>query len=114
GTLLLLNYWVLYGGAGPGSEGLDTTALRGGPAFLLPGRLDWWCGGTTDNRARVMFDLGAYGTVRQHGAGSSVAVQLIAKIRPTSSIELSFIPFYEHLIDDTQYLDTIDDPAAPF
>lgn len=113
-NLVFQNYSSAYAGFNRSIEALDVMVLRGGPALKVPGRWDYWFGGRTDDRARYwLFELNGWGWQIDSGAGSGFGGELIAKLRPASSLEISLGPKFEHGIDNHQYVDTLSTSGAP-
>lgn len=108
--LMLNGYWQLpdhsstYWGVRRNWEALDTTLLRGGPGFLVPGKWDaWWGVGTDDRRvADVSFEF--WGHARDHDSQLRAVASLVLDIHPSSNVKLSLAPTFDRSRDDLQYV----------
>jgi hypothetical protein len=104
GSVELLNYWNVWGGISADTEGLHTTALRGGPAMTRPAGHNWWAGFNTDDRKTVWFEADGWkfdqpeGLTKSHGANAQVTC------RVASNVDFSVGPTYEYLHDDWMYV----------
>jgi hypothetical protein len=100
----LRNYWNVWAGMNRNFSGMDTRALRGGPAILTPGAWNAWSGVGTDSRKPVMASLNASGNVRDEDAGWSYNLSTSVRWRPSASSTLSVAPFFSANHNGWQYV----------
>lgn len=104
GYLQLPDHSATYVGVRRHLQALDVNLLRGGPAFLLPGRWEGWWGIGTDERRAFEVDLDLWGEVRDHGSLARGNVSVSLNIHPSSSVRISLIPSFERSRDSLQYV----------
>lgn len=104
------NMYAMWMGGGRNVEALDVSGLRGGPAFLQPGRWYGWAGGSTDPRAKIVVEVESWAHLEDTGLGSGLGGKVALSFRPTSALELSLTPNVNRFVSDTQYVATTDRP----
>jgi hypothetical protein len=100
----LLNYWNGWMGINRNLGGLSPTALRGGPAFRSPGRVNGWFGFETDSRKP--FRTGGSGWVFSEDETDSWGggFNLNFSWRPSPNIDLTASPGISYNRDVWQYV----------
>ncbi|GIW52298.1 MAG: hypothetical protein KatS3mg081_1653 [Gemmatimonadales bacterium] len=99
-----LNYWGGYLGVERNSGGLDPAALRGGPGFIGPGRVNFWSGLWSDQRKTVRARVDWGFTRQDEGAGWSYRVGPGISWRPAENVDLSASPSFSRVFNGWQYL----------
>lgn len=102
----LRNYWYIWFGIGRESKNLSTTALRGGPALILPGQWNQWLTIETDERKAVVFSVTGYNSWKDENDSRYHEIGLGMSVRPVKSLNVRFSPFYGINKDDLQYVST--------
>ena len=106
-----LNYWYTFGSAGWDATTLDDRKTRGGPLTTTPGDNYVQVGIGNDSRRKVYVEVSTDHYSDSEG-GSSQSFYLTTTYRPTPAIKFSVTPTYARLANITQYVATLDDPAA--
>jgi hypothetical protein len=108
GSVVYTNNWGTYFGIERMQEYLGTSLTRGGPLTLMPGRVNTWFGGGTDDRKRVMvgFDGGTHST--DVGPAGYYGGPYVT-IRPSGRLEVRLSSQYDYTENDLQYVETIGD-----
>jgi len=112
GSWVLPGNEQLYGGVARSFEVLDVTALRGGPALLVPGSWGAWFGGGTDDRQRWRLYLDGSLTFGDEDSRWSVWAQLTASLRPTSALQLQLAPAWERSSLGHQFVATLENGSG--
>ncbi len=86
------NLWGVHAGVNREMEVLSPGLLRGGPAFLRPGNVNWWAGMYTDDRNAVSFDLNVSGSSQDDTDGRRTSVSPGIQIRPSNNADLRIGP----------------------
>ena len=110
GFLRFLNYWSLNYMLAYNPEVLDHGLTRGGPLTLDPKGLNTWFGFSSDNRKKLVFDLG--GGTSDYASVKSWNVNGGLQWKPTTSLSLRIGPSYSDRIVTAQWVDAFDDPTA--
>lgn len=100
------NRWRLNGSITRTGEGLNTTLLRGGPAFISPGAQEMNLNLSTDGTRKIMFYSGGYlglGDIKSYRASEFGAGVFF---RPVNPISISVEPSYFTLNSILQYVET--------
>ena len=100
----LRNYWGIWGGVGREDDDLATTALRGGPALLLPGRWNQWYEIGSDQRKAVQAGVFGFNSWKDEGDTHSHEIGIFSTIRPLNALSLRVNPFYGLDYNDLQYV----------
>ncbi|MCB9512909.1 MAG: carbohydrate binding family 9 domain-containing protein [Candidatus Latescibacteria bacterium] len=94
----------LGGGITRTAEWTSNTALRGGPALVLPG--DWelnvWF--NSDSRARFTYNFGGYASQGDHGLHDVRDVWFSVSLRPSNALRLTLNPDYTAREQTMQYV----------
>jgi hypothetical protein len=111
---MLNGYWQLpdhsmtYLGVRRNLAALDVSLLRGGPAFLVPGKWDAWWGIGTDERRSCDVDFELAGATRDNDSLLQGNATVWLNIHPTSSIRISIAPSFTRSNDDLQFVNAVD------
>jgi hypothetical protein len=100
----LPDHSATYAGVRRHLSALDVNLLRGGPAFLVPGRWEGWWGIGTDERRVVDVDLDLWGELRDEASLAQGSVSVSLNVHPNSATKLSLVPTFERSRDDLQYV----------
>jgi hypothetical protein len=105
----LTNWWAFWGNIfyNPRHVGLRYT--RGGPAIGVPERMEVDGYVDTDGRKSVYGMIGGDFSTADDGSRSATG-QVLVRINPRSSVEVSFNPTLSWSLDHWQWVDNIDDP----
>ncbi|HDK36122.1 MAG TPA: hypothetical protein ENG82_04360 [Bacteroidetes bacterium] len=107
----LLNYWGGFFGFNRQMESLNVSALRGGPALKVPGRINGWFGVFSDNRKPVSLFIRAH--VSRDDAGfRNAGIFPGLHVRPAGNFNFSFFVNYSTNHNDRQYVTTIEDQTG--
>jgi hypothetical protein len=110
----LLNYWELETDMRLRPELADRNGTRGGPMMIAPGSFEWTAGLKTDERRRIAFEPSIEIERWAMGAGRREEFRLGFAGRPSSRVELTVEPKWEHRRNGAQYvLSTGAIPYAP-
>jgi hypothetical protein len=101
-----LNYWDIFAGFNQESKSLDSEFLRGGPAVILPGRLNFWFGGSSDERKRVSFEIQSRFS-NDFQSSSSFNLEPEFAFRPSGRFDMKFSLGYNPYTNDHQYIDEV-------
>jgi hypothetical protein len=112
GYVQFLNYHEINWNVGAGPHALSGRRTRGGPRMVSPpwtsGSLYW----NSDPRRNLTFDWSGSFEVRGGANTQDWAASGDVNWKPVSNVQLSIGPGFERNIDDAQYVDQYDDPAA--
>lgn len=109
----LKNYWYVWFGMGREGEDLSTAALRGGPALLLPPRLNQWFEVFTDDRKKFFCGVFGFNSWKDEGNTSFNEIGFSATYKPFNALSMRVNPFYSLNRDDLQYIATLDYAGEP-
>ena len=98
--------WTLSGGLNVLEAPTDTRLLRGGPAMITSGRVDAVVGVNSDPSRRLSVLLSGERDVVLDGDGRNASVTAQVNVRPANAFNVSLITYYNHNVDDLQYVDT--------
>ncbi len=110
GFLQFLNYWSFNYMLAYNSEVMDNRRTRGGPLTLDPGGLQTWFGANTDNRKKVVFNVG--GGTSNYGSFKGWDLDGGVQWKPTTSLSLRMSPSYSERTVTAQWIDAFDAPLA--
>jgi hypothetical protein len=102
----LRNLWTLSGGVNVVQAPNDTRLLRGGPAMTTSSRVDAIVGANSDPSRRVSVLLSGQRDFVLDGDGRRAGVTAQVNVRPRNDVNFSVITYYDHNVDDLQYVDT--------
>ncbi len=103
GSFSLLNYWGGFGGINYETSALNTRVLRGGPAMLYPSGTNWHAGFFSDDRKKIVFEVGTW---RWFDPERSEAGGYFGHVawRPAANFRLTLGPEYNWTNDDWQFV----------
>ena len=104
GSFQLKNLWGGYAGVGRMIGGLQTRALRGGPALVYPGEWNGWFGVRSDGRRRVVLSLDGNWYLQDETDGYTFGLHPSVSVRPSSQLSLSLNPSVSWRHDAAQYV----------
>jgi hypothetical protein len=104
GGFQLHGYWGGFGEVGRDFSALSTSALRGGPALLMPGRTRVALGLYSDQRKRVSGILSATAAFEDETDGRFLSLAPSVALRPSPRLELSLQPVVSLNRDPAQYV----------
>lgn len=108
GYFRLLNYWGIYLGVNRQLESLDTRSLRGGPAIMTPGRINFWFGFWSDERKPISIEFHS-GFSRDDEGFWRCRLEPELSLRPSGNLNLSLSLGYYPSLEDRQYVKEIED-----
>lgn len=100
----LKNLWEVGAGLNWDQQSISTSLLRGGPAFMVPGRLQPWVYIGTDQRKKLSFTVNGYGYKANEGHGSMDGLQLSVNYKPINSLSVSLSPSFTTSHSNMQYI----------
>lgn len=101
----LTNLWSLGAGLNWDSQSIETSLLRGGPAFKVPGRLQPWFSVESDERKKLSFELQGYGYKANDGHGSMKGMELSINYKPINALSISLSPNFTSSYSNMQYIE---------
>ncbi len=100
------NYWTFVAGVNSSTNSVSNSLLRGGPSFLMPGRIGTFARLSTDDRKKLNFSL-SYSFrngFEQSNRYSNYSMGIL--YRPFSTFQISLKPAYTKGSDQLQYVST--------
>jgi hypothetical protein len=107
----LQSNWQLFGDVRRVVGGLDTRALRGGPALATPGNVGAWLRLVSDARRVVSGAVEVDVTREDEGSGRSLWIAPAVTVRPSTGTELTLAPWIMRTVSPWQYVDAPDEGA---
>ncbi|MEJ2503410.1 MAG: DUF5916 domain-containing protein [Gemmatimonadota bacterium] len=107
------NLWGLSGGAELVEAPTDTRLLRGGPGVRKSGYVSVRAGLHSDRSRRVSASLSTEHHPGLEADGRYGQVMAGVHLRPANAFNVSVNAFYEHNVDDLEYVATATDAAEP-
>lgn len=104
----LKNFWGFGVGISRDVSGIDTTALRGGPALKRPGFTNQWLFISSDGRKKIRFHLSTGNGWGDHGSTRFTRYSGGFTYRPTNALLLAVRPSFRISRRKLQYVDTIE------
>jgi hypothetical protein len=102
----LRNLWTVSGGLNVIQAPTDTRLLRGGPAMTTSSRVDAIVGANSDPSRRMSVLLSGERDFVLDGDGRRASVTAQVNVRPRNDVNFSVITYFDHNVDDLQYVDT--------
>jgi hypothetical protein len=117
-TNLLVNgafrsLWTISGGLNVVDAPTDTRLLRGGPAMTMSGRVAATAAVASDPSRRLSVGLSTGRDFVLDGDGRKGNVTAEVNVRPGNKLQFSVITYYEHNVDDLQYVETPRPEGSP-
>jgi hypothetical protein len=106
------NLWGVFGGVHFIEAPTDTRLLRGGPAVTTSGFVSAQAGVHSDPSKRVNVSLSGQRHFVMDGDGSNAEVTMGINVRPADALNVSVNTFYQHKVDDLQYVETAEAGGA--
>ena len=107
------NLWTISGGLNVVDAPTDTRLLRGGPAMTMSGRVAAIAAVASDPSRRLSVGLSTERDFVLDGDGRKGNVTAQVDVRPGNKLQFSAITYYEHNVDDLQYVDTARPEESP-
>ncbi len=104
GNVSFKNLWELGAGLNWDTQGVETSLLRGGPAFRTPGRIQPWIYVGTDQRKKLSMTVNGYGYQAAEGHGSMQGMQLSVNYKPINALSISLSPNFTSSFSNLQYI----------
>jgi hypothetical protein len=101
----LKNLWEVGFGINWDTPSVETTLLRGGPAFEVPGRLQPWVFVSTDQRKKLSLSLNGYGYHYAEGHGSMKGMMVSFNYKPIDALSVSLAPNVTRSYSNLQYIE---------
>lgn len=108
GYVQFKNYWSLNSGVNIQGSSFSKSALRGGPALILPGTTNNWGSVRTDNRKAIQFRMGWYVSQSRSSHSKNANVWGGITYRPAPSISMTLSPEYIVSRTNLQYVTNIE------
>ncbi|HEX7018721.1 MAG TPA: DUF5916 domain-containing protein [Gemmatimonadaceae bacterium] len=113
GSASFRNLWMLFGGAHVIESPTDTRLLRGGPAMKTSGFVSTDVGIHSDPSKPVSASVSAEHHFVMQGDGRNAEVSTRVNVRTQGALTFSVNGFYQHNVDDIQYVETAAAGGAP-
>jgi hypothetical protein len=101
----LKNLWRLGAGINWDLQGVETSLLRGGPAFKTPERIQPWVFIGSDERKKLRFTINGYGYRSGEGHGSMKGMELSVNYKPINALSVSLSPNFTTSHANMQYIE---------
>jgi hypothetical protein len=112
GYVQFVNYHEINWSIGAGPHALSGRRTRGGPRMVSPGWTNASLYWNSNPRGSLSFDCNTSLEVRGGANTQYWNVNPDMNWKPASNVQISLGPGFERNIDDAQYVDQYDDPAA--
>ncbi len=109
--LQFMNYWYVNLSVNREFSVLDPALLRGGPAFLSPGRWNFWFGVGSDERKNISGGIFSGYSVSDAGFWD-YSLNPRVTLRPSARLDLSFFLSASVSLDDRQYVNHLQDEGG--
>ncbi len=104
GFIRYRNYWTTNIGINHNYDVVSTTLLRGGPAFRMPDRVNYWIGARTDNRKNFVASINGNLSRGSEGYQQSSRFGVGLTYRPLDNLNMSLNPSYLRHSQSLQYV----------
>ncbi len=101
------NLWNFGTGLNWSSQYVETSLLRGGPAFITPGSLQPWVFLGTDTRKKLSLSINGYASKSYDGFASMHGMELSINYKPINALSVSISPNFTSSFSDMQYITQI-------
>jgi len=101
----LTNLWNVGAGLNWDSPSVETSLLRGGPAFKTPARIQPWVNIGTDQRKKLSFNINGFGYQANEGHGSMEGMSVSINYKPINALSISLSPNFSSSYSNLQYID---------
>jgi len=109
GNFTLLNYWGGFAGVNREFRGLSVTTLRGGPAIVEPGAVNFWAGFFSDERKALRAQAEFFGWIQEDAASTRELGGHVGMVwQPLANMNFELSPGLFFTRQGAQYLDTQD------
>jgi hypothetical protein len=98
------NLWSLGAGLNWDAPSIETSLLRGGPAFKVPGALRPFIQIGSDERKKLSFTINGYANNSNDGHGSMRGAQVSINYKPINALSVSLSPGYTSSFSHMQYI----------
>jgi hypothetical protein len=105
GNASLKNLWGFGAGLNWETPTVETSLLRGGPAFMVPGNWRPWVYVETDSRKKLSFSVNGYGNRAYDGHGSMKGMEISAIYKPINALSISLSPNVTSSFSNLQYIE---------
>ena len=99
------NLWSFGAGLNWDSETIETSLLRGGPAFRTPGALRPWISIESDGRKKFSMEITGYANRNYNGHGEMAGTELEFSYKPINALSLSLAPSFTASHSNLQYIE---------
>jgi len=100
------NLWYLGIGTNFGGNSVSNTMLRGGPAMMTPGTLNYWIYANTNESKKIYFETNLYTNVGAEDYCRYTGGEVSASFKPGKSFVLSIGPSFSSNRNNLQYVTT--------
>ncbi|MCX6223934.1 MAG: DUF5916 domain-containing protein, partial [Bacteroidia bacterium] len=101
----LTNLWICGAGLTWNTPSIETSLLRGGPAFKTPGRIQPFVSIGTDERKKLSLKIAGYGYRASEGDGSMKGMELSLNYKPINALSVSLSPSFTSSYSNLQYIE---------
>jgi hypothetical protein len=113
GQFTLNNNWNGYGGVNVNASTLNTTLLRGGPAFRTERQWNGWNGMNSDGRRDLQVSMNTNWSVRPESDSWSFHASPNVRWRPSERATVRVGPFANWRVEDRQWVDRVGTDNGP-
>lgn len=102
--LTFKNLWGFVAGLNWESQSIETSLLRGGPAFKTPGSIRPFINFETDSRKKLSLELTGYAAKSGEGHSSMAGMEAELKYKPINALSITLAPNFMTNHSNMQYI----------
>ena len=102
------NLWTLGGNISREGDNYDITALRGGPAFILPGNYNANIHFGTNHTKMISFSINTFMSQQDENSGSNYGLWTAINYHPIDNLKISLMSQYNISKNNFQYIDEVE------
>lgn len=102
------NHWSIYAGTNGEFQGIDNTALRGGPALYTPAYINYYIRLNTPQNRKLKAAIVLSGSQKSNNAGQSINIFSTISYSPINILSLNLVSNYSDFNNELQYIEQID------
>jgi hypothetical protein len=99
------NMWEFGFGLNWDTPTIETSLLRGGPSFKVPGRLQPWVSIETDQRKKISLDINGFANRGFDNHGDMLGVNISLNYKPINALSVSLSPNFTTSRSNMQYIE---------
>jgi len=105
GNVSLKNLWQLGAGLNWETDAIETSLLRGGPAFKVPGSIRPWVYIGSDQTKKLSFSVNGYGNRSFDNHGNMKGMEMSIKYKPINALSIALSPNFTSSYSNLQYIE---------